>query len=60
MKVFYEGPPAVHPGTGLELVPGEMDVSEEQGAALLQAGLVRPEKSSKAPRKKAEDVGAAS
>jgi hypothetical protein len=60
VKVIYEGPPAVHPGTGLELVPGEMEVEPEQGAALLEAGLVRVDKSSKAPRKKAEDVGAAS
>jgi hypothetical protein len=29
-----------HPGTGLELVPGEMEVSEEQAATLEAAGLL--------------------
>ncbi len=44
-----------HPGTGLELVPGEMDVSEEQAATLEAAGLLeaKPKRAAK-PEKKEE------
>ena len=38
-----------HPGTGLDLVPGEMEVSEEQAATLEAAGLLEAKSKRRAP-----------
>lgn len=39
-----------HPGTGLDLVPGEMEVSEEQAATLEAAGLLTAKGKARAPK----------
>jgi len=39
-----------HPGTGLDLVPGEMEVSEEQAATLDAAGLLVTKSKQRAPK----------
>jgi hypothetical protein len=42
MRVVFDAESAqYHPGVGLDLQPGENEVSAEQGAELLAAGLVR-------------------
>lgn len=48
MKVIYSGLPCYHPGAGLDLVPGEMDVTEEQAVQL--AGLVKKADAPKSKR----------
>lgn len=49
MKVQCSGA-GYHPGTGLELVPGEMEVSEEQAATLEAAGLLATKGKQRAPK----------
>lgn len=50
-----------HPATGLELIPGEMDVSAKQAEVLVRAGLATAEKmmatddAPKQPRKRREE-----
>ena len=52
MKVTYNGAPCYHAGTGLDLMPGEIDVSEEQAAQL--AGLVTKVDEAPSRRKRGE------
>lgn len=49
MKVVFDGAAAqYHPGTGLELRPGENEVADDKGEQLLAAGLVRKPKETRA------------
>ena len=41
-----------HPATGLDLVAGEMDVSEEQAAELERAGFLAKKQRAAKPEKK--------
>lgn len=47
--------PCFHPASGLDLVPGEMEVSDEAAAVLEAAGLVStPKKRATKPEKESE------
>lgn len=48
MKVTYKGEPGYHPGSGIDLVPGEMEVTDDQAAQLVE--LVKAEAPTKRKR----------
>lgn len=54
MKVVFDGATAqYHPGVGLDLQPGENEVTAEQGAQLVATGLVREVEEKPARRRQA-------
>lgn len=52
MKVVFDGAAQYHPATGLDLVPGEMEVDADKGGALIAAGLVQPAAEEKPARRR--------
>jgi hypothetical protein len=54
MKVVFDATSAqYHPGAGIDLQPGENEVTAEQGAQLVAAGLVREVEEKPARRRQA-------